>query len=69
MATNPSKFQLRLLSTTKTFLKNMSFDGETIKSSGTIELFGITLDKYNSFKRHIQIFVTKQITKPKLFYV
>ena len=34
----------------------MSFDGETIKSSGTIELFGITPDKNISSKPHIQIF-------------
>ena len=32
----------------------MSFDGKTIKSSGTVELLGITLDKNINFKRHIQ---------------
>ena len=32
----------------------MSFDGKTTKSSDTVELLGITLDKNINFKRHIQ---------------
>ena len=45
MVANPSKFQLIFLSKYKNIEKNMSFDGKTIKSSDTVELLGITLDK------------------------
>ena len=47
----------------------MSFDGKTITSSDAAELLGITLDKILILNRIYKIFVTKQITKPKLFSV
>ena len=42
------------LSKYKSIEKNMSFDGKNIKSSDTVELLGITLDKNINFKRHMQ---------------
>ena len=69
MVANSSKFQLMFLSKYKNIEKNMSFNGKTIKSTDTLELLGITLDKNNNFKRHIQNIVAKQIIKPKPFYV
>ena len=62
---NPSKFQLMFLSKYKNIEKNMSFDGETIKSSDTVELCGITLDKNINFKRHIQNICRKANNKTK----
>ena len=53
----------------KNIEKNMSFDGKTIKSSNTIQLLGITLDKNLNFNDIYKIFVAKQIIKPKIFYV
>ena len=52
MVANPSKIQFMFLSKYKNIEKNMSFDGKTIKSSDTVELLGITLDKNINFKRH-----------------
>ena len=69
MVANPSKFQLVFLSKYKNIEKNMSFDGKTIKSSDTVELLGITLDKNIILNDIYKIFVAKQIIKPKLFYV
>ena len=69
MVVNPSKFQLMFLSKYKNIEKNMAFDGKTIKSSDTVELLGITLDKILIFNDIYKTFVTKQITKPKLFSV
>ena len=43
----------------------MSFDGKTIKSSDTVELLGITLDKNINFKRHIQNICRKANNKTK----
>ena len=54
MVANPSKFQLMFLSKYKNIEKNMSFDGKTIKSSDTVELLEIILDRNINFKRHIQ---------------
>ena len=45
--------------------KNMSFDGKTIKSSDTVELLGITLDKNIIFKQHIQNICHKANNKTK----
>ena len=45
----------------------MSFDAKTITLSGTVKLLGITLD--TNLNGIYKIFVTKQITKPKLFSV
>ena len=54
MVANPSKFRLVFISKYKNIEKNMSFDGKNIKSSDTVELLGITLDKNINFKGHIQ---------------
>ena len=43
----------------------MSFDGKTIKSSDTVELLGITLDKNINFIRHIQNICRKANNKTK----
>ena len=43
----------------------MSFDGKTIKSSDTIELLGITLDKNINFKRLMQYICHKANSKTK----
>ena len=45
----------------------MSFDGKAIKSSDTVELLGITLDKNINFKRHIQNICRKANNKTKAF--
>ena len=67
MVANPLKFQLMFFSIYKNIEKNMSFDRKTIKSSDTVELFGITLDKNVNFKRHIQNICRKgNNKKPKL---
>ena len=50
MVADLSTFQLMFLSKYKNIEKNMSFDGKTIKSSDTVELLGITLDKNINFK-------------------
>ena len=65
MVANPSKFQLMFLSKYKNIEKNMSFDGNTIKSSDTVELLGMTLDKNINFKRHIQNICRKANNKTK----
>ena len=46
-------------------LKTMSFDGQNIKSSDTVELLGITLDKKINFKRHTQNIYRKASNKIK----
>ena len=46
----------------------MSFDGKSIKSSDTVELLGITLDKNISFKRHIQNICHKANNKTKALF-
>ena len=66
MVANPSKFQLMFLSKYKNIEKK-SFDGKTIKSSDTIELLGITLDKNINFKRHMQNICHKANNKTKTF--
>ena len=68
MVANPSKFQLMFLSKYKNIEKNMSYDGKTIKSSDTVELLGITLDKNIIFKRHIQNICHKANNKTKALF-
>ena len=46
----------------------MSFDGKTIKSSDTVELLEITLDKNINFKRHIQNICHKANNKTKALF-
>ena len=65
MVVNPSKFQLMFLSKYKNIERKMSFDEKTIKSSDTVELLGITLDKNINFKRHIQNICRKTNNKTK----
>ena len=65
MVANLSKFQLMSLSKYKNIKNNMSFDGKTIKSSDTVELLGITLDKNINFKRHMQTICQKANSKTK----
>ena len=65
MVANPSKFQLMVLSKYKNIEKNMSFDGKTIKSTDTVELLGITLNKNINFKQHIQNICRKANNKSK----
>ena len=43
----------------------MIFDGNTIKSSGTVDLLGITLDKNINFKRHIENICCEENSKTK----
>ena len=69
MVANLSKFQFMFLSKYKNIKKNMSFDRKTIKSSDTVELIGITLDKNINFKRHIQNICHKAYKKTKLFSI
>ena len=61
----PFTVQLMFLSKYKNIEKNMSFHGKTIKSSDTVELLGIILDKNISFKRHIQNICRKANNKTK----
>ena len=65
MVANLPKFQLTFLSKYKNIEKSMSFDGKTIKSSDTVELLGIILDKNINFKRHIQNIYCKANNKTK----
>ena len=53
MVANPKKFQLMFLARIKSIEKETSFVGKAIKSSSTIELLEITLDKNLNFKSHI----------------
>ena len=54
MVANSKKFQLMFFARNKSIEKEMSFVGKAIKSSSTIELLGITLDKNVNFKSHIE---------------
>ena len=54
MVANLKNFQLVLLARSKSIEKEKSFVGKAIKSSSTVELLGITLDKNLSFKSHIE---------------
>ena len=54
MVANLLKIQLMFLSKYKNLEKNLIFPGDTIKSSDTIELVGITLDKNIVFKQQIE---------------
>ena len=47
----------------------MSFDEKTIKSSDTVELLGITLDKNINFKRHTQNICHKANKTKALFRI
>ena len=53
MVANPKQFQLKFLAR-KSIEKEMSFVGKAMKSSNTVELLPITLDKNLSFKCRIE---------------
>ena len=54
MVANPKKFQLMFLARNESTEKGISFVGKAIKSSSTIELIDITLDKSLNFKGYIE---------------
>ena len=54
MVANPKKFQLMFLARNESIEKGISFLGKAIKSSSTVELIDITLDKSLKFKRYIE---------------
>ena len=54
MVANPKKFQLMFLARNNSIEKEMPFIGKAIKSSSTVELLNITLDKNLNFKIHIE---------------
>ena len=56
---NPKKFQSMFLARNKIIEKEMSFVGKAIKSSSTVELLGITLDKNLNIKCHIETICCK----------
>ena len=67
MEANPSKFQLVFLSNYKNIETNMSFYGKAIKSSDTVELLEIILDRILILNDIYKIFNAKQSIKLKLF--
>ena len=68
MVTNPPKFQPMFLARNKNIESEMSFVGKAIKSSSTVELLGITLDKNSNFKSHIQNICCKANNKIKVLF-
>ena len=60
-------FNLCFFRSTKTF-KKTCLDGKTITSLDTVELTGITLDKNNNFKWHIQNVYHKENNKIKALF-
>ena len=56
------------LTKNKCIEREMSCVGKAIKSSSTVELLGITLDKNLNFKRHIQNIYCKANNKIKTFF-
>ena len=63
MVANLKNFQFVFLARSKSIEEEKSFVGKAIKSSSTVELLRITLDKNLSFKVILKIFAAKQITK------
>ena len=68
MVANPKKFQLMFLARNKSIEKEMFLVGKPIKSSITIELLGITLDKSLNFKSHIENICCKTCNKIKALF-
>ena len=68
MGTNLKKFQRIFLARNKCIEKEMSFVGKAIKSSSTVELLGITLDKNLNFKSHIENICCKANNKIKALF-
>ena len=68
MVANPKRFQLMFLVRNKSIEKEMSFVRKAIKSSSTVELLGITLDKSMNFKSHIENICCKTNNKIKALF-
>ena len=68
MVANASKFKFMFLSKQKNLEKSMIFDGNIIKSSNTVELLGISLNRNISFKRHVEKICCKANTKTKSLF-
>ena len=68
MVTNPPKFQPMFLATNKSIESEMSFVAKALKSSSTVELLGITLDKNLNFKSHIENICCKANNKIKVLF-
>ena len=56
------------LARNKSIEKEMSFVGKAIKSSSTVDLLGITLDKNFNFKSHIENICCKANSKIKALF-
>ena len=65
---NLKKFLLMFLARNMCIEKDMSFVGKAIKSSSTVELLGITLDKNLNFKSHIENICCKANKKIKAIF-
>ena len=68
MVANPKTFQLMFLARNKSFEKETSFVGKAIKSSSTVELLSITLDKNLNIKSHIKNICYKANNKIKALF-
>ena len=68
MVANPKKFQLMFLARNNSIEKEMPFIGKAIKSSSTVELLNITLDKNLNFKIHIENICCKANNKIKALF-
>ena len=68
MVSNPKIFQLMFLARNKIIEKKMSFVGKAIKSSSTVELLGITLDKNLNSKSLIENICCKEKNKIKALF-
>ena len=65
MLANPKKFKLMFLARNKSIVKKISSVGKEIKSSSTVELLGVTIDKNLNFKSHIRNICCKANNKIK----
>ena len=68
MVANTKKFQLIFLTRNKSIEREMSFVGKAIKSSSTVELLGIALDKNLNFKSYIENICSKANNKIKVLF-
>ena len=68
MVANPSKFQLMFLSKYKNIEKKIRLGGKTIKSSYTVVLLGIIVDKNINFKQHMQNICHKANNKAEALF-
>ena len=68
MIANPKKLQLMFLARNKIIEKETSFFLKATKSSSTVELPDITLDKYLNFKSHVENICCKANNKIKALF-